>query len=151
VDDPAGAASPVSPEFSQVLAASPEDVDELGHISNIAYVRWIQEVAKAHSRAVGWDHEAYRRLGAVFVVRRHEIDYLAPVYAGESIRLTTWIRSFSAATCVRATEIAKVEGARPVARGTTLWALVSIESGRPRRIPPEIQEAFARPVPPGPG
>ena len=119
-------------------------MDELGHVSNIAYVRWIQEVAKAHSRALGWDHEAYVRLGAVFVVRRHEIDYLAPVYAGDEIRLTTWIKSWSAATCVRATELARVTDERAVARAVTLWALVSTGNGRPRRVPPEILASFAK-------
>jgi acyl-CoA thioester hydrolase len=138
----------VSPELARVFAAPAEDVDLLGHVSNIAYVRWIQEIAGAHSRAVGWDYEAYRRLGAVFVVRRHEIDYLAPVYAGESIRLSTRIRTWSAATSVRATEIVKVAEGRVAARCATTWALVSIESGRPRRVPREIQEAFARAVPP---
>jgi acyl-CoA thioesterase FadM len=47
---------------------------------------------------------------------------------------------------VRATEIAKVEGGRAVARAETLWALVAAASGRPRRIPAEILEAFSRPV-----
>jgi acyl-CoA thioester hydrolase len=146
VNPPAAEEPSVSPELSLILTASPDDIDELGHVSNIAYVRWVQEVAKAHSRAVGWDHAAYLRLGAVFVVRRHQVDYLAPVLAGEAIRLTTWIRSWSAATCVRVTQITNVDGPRVVARAETLWAFVAVETGRPRRIPPEILEAFARPV-----
>lgn len=139
---PAGAERPALPGFSQIVEASTEDVDELGHISNLVYVRWLQEIARAHSRALGWSHEAYLRLGAVFVVRRHEIDYLAPVYAGDSIRLTTSIKSWSGATCVRATEFARIADGRAVARGATLWAMVSTTTGRPRRVPPEILESF---------
>lgn len=139
-----------SPEFSLVLPALPEDIDELGHVSNIVYVRWIQDVAKAHSHAVGWDYFAYQRLGAVFVVRRHQVDYLAPVLVGDEVRLTTWIRSWSAASCVRVTEIRKASESRPAARAETQWALMAIDTGRPRRIPPEILESFARPVEPAP-
>lgn len=90
--------SPASPEFHQQIVAPKSDVDELGHVSNIAYVRWIQEVAKAHSAAVGLDHAAYIGLGAVFVVRRHEIEYLAPAYGGDDVRLITWIEKWTAAT-----------------------------------------------------
>lgn len=122
------------------------DVDELLHVSNIVYVRWIQDVAKAHSAAVGWDHEAYIKLGGVFVVRRHEVEYLASAYAGEEIRLTTWIAGWSAATSERRTRIERVKDGRELARATTLWAFIAMDSGRPRRIPRELSEAFARAV-----
>ena len=105
VQAPSDVPKPASPEFHQQMVAPSSDVDELGHVSNIAYVRWIQEVAKAHSAAVGLDHAAYVRLGAVFVVRRHDIEYLAPAYGGDAIRLTTWIAKWGAATSERRTRI----------------------------------------------
>ena len=67
------------------ITAAADDIDELGHVSNLVYLRWVLDAALAHSAAAGWDHAAYRRLGAVFVVRRHEIDYLAPVVAGDEV------------------------------------------------------------------
>src|SRR4051812_12638618 len=92
-----------------------EDIDQLGHANNIAYIRWIQDVGMGHSVAVGLDFAAYQRLGAVFVVRRHEVDYLRPVLRGERVELRTWIDSgFSAAKCKRATEM--VRGGIVVAR-----------------------------------
>lgn len=132
--------------YEEELVAPAEDVDELGHVSNLAYVRWIQEIAKAHSRHVGWDYAAYLRLGAVFVVRRHEIDYLAPVFAGERVRLVTWVSAFSAATSTRRTRVLRAgpdAAVREVARASTLWALVATEGGRPRRVPKELRAAFA--------
>ena len=137
----------VSPIFADDLVASPADIDELGHVSNVSYVRWIQDVAKAHSVAVGWDHPAYLALGAVFVVRRHEIEYLAPVYDGERVRLETFIASFSAASTVRRTRAVRLSDGREVVRATTLWALVSIGSGRPTRIPDSVKASFLGPLP----
>ena len=64
--------------FQLDLTVVDDDIDALGHASNIAFVRWIQDVAIAHSSAVGLGLEGYQRLGAVFVVVRHEIDYLRP-------------------------------------------------------------------------
>lgn len=122
------------------------DIDELGHVSNIVYVRWIQEVAVAHSVAVGLTVEAYRTIGAVFFVRRHEVDYLRPVLRGDRLLLRTWIDSIAAAKCIRATEIVRLEpgGAETiVADARTTWGCVEIANGRPTRIPPAIRDAFA--------
>ena len=69
--------------FVLVTEVGEADIDMLGHASNIAYLRWVQDVAVAHSAAVGLDMEGYSQLGAVFVVRRHEIDYLRPVVRGD--------------------------------------------------------------------
>src|SRR5687768_9646876 len=98
----------VSPEFRQRVTAQPGDIDELRHVANIVYVRWIQEVAVAHSAAVGWNGPAYLAAGRIFVVRRHEIEYFAPSLVGEELELITWIESWSAASSVRRTKVVRV-------------------------------------------
>ena len=123
------------------IVVADSDIDELGHASNIAYVRWIQDVAVAHSAAVGLDFEAYRRLGAVFFVRRHEVDYLRPVLRGERLEVRTWIDSAMAAKCKRATEIIN-EAGTVVARAMTTWGYVEMATGRPTRIPDVVRSAF---------
>jgi len=122
------------------ITAAAADIDELGHVGNLVYVRWILEVATAHSHALGWDHARYRALGAIFVVLRHEIDYLAQVFAGEALVAETWVDSWRLASCVRRTELRR--GDRVVARGATTWAMISLASGRPQRIPEEILALF---------
>jgi acyl-CoA thioester hydrolase len=126
---------------SIVVVVSESDIDELGHASNIAYVRWIQDVAVAHSRVVGLDFEAYRKLGGVFFVRRHEVDYLRPVLRGDRLEVRTSIGSVMAAKCTRATEIVNQDGI-VVARAVTTWGYVDFASGRPVRIPDTIRGAF---------
>lgn len=117
------------------------DIDELGHASNIAYVRWIQDVAVAHSVAVGLDFEGYRKLGGVFVVRRHEIDYLRPVLRGDRLEVRTWIGSAMAAKCTRGTEITRGDGT-VIARAMTTWGYVDVATGRPTRIADAVRIAF---------
>src|SRR6185295_12935541 len=132
---------PAVPErFTIPITATAADIDDLGHVSNLVYVRWVLEVATAHSLARGWGHPEYRALGGVFVVRRHEIDYLAPVVEGDALVATTWIESWRAASCLRATEITR--GAQLVARAATTWAFMSLASGRPQRIPDQLRAAF---------
>jgi acyl-CoA thioester hydrolase len=143
-------------EHAMAVTVVDADIDELGHASNIAYVRWIQEIAIAHSSKVGLDVPAYRTLGGVFFVRRHEIDYLRPVLRGDRLALRTWIDSAMAAKCKRATEISNESGT-VVCRAMTTWGFVEIATGRPIRIPDAIRLAFGHPreskppPPPPPG
>jgi acyl-CoA thioester hydrolase len=137
-----------------VIDVQDADIDGLGHASNIAYVRWIQDVAIAHSNAVGLDFAAYQKIGGVFFVRRHEIDYLRPVLRGDRLEVRTWIDSAMAAKCKRATEIVRHLATGPqtadqsgivVAQSMTTWGYVEIASSRPVRIPEEIRIAFGMP------
>jgi acyl-CoA thioester hydrolase len=122
------------------ITAMAADIDELGHVSNLVYLRWVLDVAMGHSRARGWDHPEYRALGAVFVVRRHEIDYVAQVRAGELLVGETWVESWRLASCTRRTEIRR--GDQVVARAATTWAMMSMTSGRPQKIPDELRTLF---------
>jgi acyl-CoA thioester hydrolase len=127
--------------FSLAITVSDADIDELGHASNIAYVRWIQDVALAHSVHVGLDFQRYRELGGVFFVRRHEIDYMRPVLRGERVEVRTWIDSATAAKSIRATEM-RSEGGTIVLQARTTWGFVDIATGRPTRIHEAIWTAF---------
>jgi acyl-CoA thioester hydrolase len=128
--------------FAIPVTPATGDIDELGHVSNLVYLRWVQDVAMAHSRALGWDLPRYYAHGAAFMVRRHEIDYIAQVVLGDELRAETWVESWRMASCIRKTEI--IRGATVVARAATTWALIALGSGRPQRIPPDIVELFSR-------
>jgi acyl-CoA thioester hydrolase len=129
--------------FRWELTVTNEDVDVLGHASNIAYVRWIQDVAIAHSAAVGFDLDAYRRLGAAFVVARHEVDYLRPALRGDVVEARTWISSAMIAKVLRSTELVRVSDGELLARAQTTWGFVGLATGRPQRIREEVRLAFA--------
>lgn len=128
-------AIPITPEEA--------DIDELGHVSNLVYLRWVMDVAMAHSRSLGWDFARYRQFGAAFMVRRHEIDYVAQVVLGQTLRAETWVDSWRAASCIRKTEL--FFGDKIVARAATTWAMIGLTSGRPQRIPELITQLFSGP------
>lgn len=137
--------APASPEFRLRITAPQSDVDILGHISNIAIVRWIQDAAWAHSVAVGLDHPDYVALGAVFVVRKHEVEYLRSAFGGDEIDLITHVQWWKAAISERQTRIVRVSDGAVIAQAKTLWAFVSATTMRPTRIPQRIADAFAQP------
>src|SRR3546814_19015231 len=63
-------------------------IDELGHVNNAVWVKWLQEVATAHWMAVA---DPFHVAAYVWVVTRHEIDYRGNVTAGERVTERTWI------------------------------------------------------------
>jgi acyl-CoA thioester hydrolase len=137
------------PRFVQRVRPTPADIDELGHVSNIATLRWVQDVAVAHSHALGWGWDRYRAVGGMWVVRRHELDYLAQIEPAHEVELRTWVERWRAASCVRRTDLVRVGdggagGAEVVvARAATTWAFVQWPAGRPTRIPDELRRLFA--------
>ncbi len=131
--------------FQQLLRPVRRDIDDLGHVSNLVYVRWIQDGARAHSDACGYDLAAYQEMGAVFVVRRHEVDYRAPVFLDEALVLSTKVVAWRGASSVRETEIQRRSDGVVVCQAKTHWAFVDLQTGRPTRIPQAVQDAFARP------
>lgn len=132
--------SQVTDRFRFPIRSTAADIDELGHVSNQVYLRWVLDAATAHSVARGWGHAEYKSAGAVWVVRRHELDYHASVLADEELVADTWVDSWKLASCVRKTEITR--GATVVLRAATTWAFVQFPSGRPTRIPDELRTLF---------
>ncbi len=122
-----------------------DDIDDAGHVSNIVYVRWMQDLAMAHSTSHGWDQQRYVDFGGIFVVKRHEIDYGYSVKLGDIVLGRTWIESMKAVSCVRRTEI--VVGVNMAIKAATTWVMINRNSGRPQRIPEEIQRLFLQPQP----
>ncbi|HEY0253876.1 MAG TPA: thioesterase family protein [Kofleriaceae bacterium] len=127
--------------FTLPIEVTDTDIDELGHVGNQVYLRWVLDVATAHSDSLGYTLEAYRTIGGIFIVRRHELDYLAQVKVGDELRAETWVPTWKLASCVRHTEI--LRGETVVLRAQTTWAFMSLASGRPIKISDEIRGLFA--------
>jgi acyl-CoA thioester hydrolase len=124
---------------TQTFTPSPSDIDELGHVNNAVWVRWIQDMATSHWNAVAApDHIA----AYIWVVTRHEIDYRGNVKLGESVTGRTWIESVpKGAQFDRRVEFANAAGKMIVSANTT-WAMLDKATGRLARVRPEIAAPF---------
>ena len=128
--------------FDEPLTAHVDDEDENGHVSNVAYVRWIQDATRAHSAAIGLDRAAYERLGGTFIVKRHEVDYRQGCRAGDELVLTTSVEEIRVASAVRRTRIVRLSDGAEILKARTEWVFVSLAGHRPVRIPPDVMNAF---------
>ena len=125
--------------FERQITASPEDIDELGHVNNAVWVRWIQDVATSHWYEVARpeDRDAY-----IWVVIRHEIDYLRAVLPGETVTARTWVPEPPRGARFDRHILFVGEDGKPRVRAKTTWAILDKATGRPLRVPPEVAAPF---------
>ena len=125
--------------FERAVTAQHADIDELGHVNNAVWVRWIQDLATAHWYALA---PPAHRDAYIWVVVRHEIDHLRAVGPGETVTGRTWVpEAPRGARFDRHVEFKGEDGKRRV-RAKTTWAVLNKASGRPMRVPAEVAEAF---------
>jgi len=134
-------AASLSP-FAKTFVVPGEAIDELGHVSNLKYIAWMQEIAIQHSAARGWPVERYLEGGAVWVVRSHFITYLSPALEGETITLQTWVAEIKQCSSVRRYLVVRTNDQKVLVEGETNWVYVDRKSGRPIRIPEDLRAAF---------
>ncbi len=134
-------AAPRIPIFRRDRTVAPRDIDLLGHVNNVVWVRYVVELAGAHADALGVGFEATKALGGIWIVHRHDVLYHANVPGGATIRETTWISSLRGALSVRHARFESEAGVRLV-EATTEWAYVDATTLRPRRVPPQVRERF---------
>ena len=128
--------------YQHRLLIEPESIDSNGHVNNIEYVRWMQEAAIAHSQARGLDDALYAELGATWVARSHFIEYLRPAFAGETLRVDTWIADFGRSRSTRQYRFLREADGLELAKAETLWVYASRESGRPLPIHQRVIDKF---------
>lgn len=128
------------PRFELRVAVQPQDIDEQGHVNNTVYLRWVQEIAIAHWRAVA---SAEAQAQFRWVVLRHEVDYKAAAFLQDEILVRTWVGAASRLTFERHTEIMRGLDGALLAKARTLWCPVHAGTGRPARVSPEVREQFS--------
>jgi len=124
------------------IAIDQSDIDVMGHVNNVVYLRWVQEAAVAHwsARATPDQQKKWK-----WVVVRHEIDYKRPAQYGEKIIARTWVGQATDLTFERHTEILRAGDRKLLARARTLWCPVNAQGGKPSRVDEDVRKRFSVP------
>ena len=130
------------PVFKRSRVVEPSDCDELGHVNNVRWLAFVGELAGAHAQRRGSDNDTLREQGALWIVRRHEIDYHRSALPGEALVEETWVESISGARSVRHSRFTRAHDGELLVTAVTTWAYVDAKTQRPRRIPADMIERF---------
>ena len=125
------------------IHVSAEAIDAYQHVNNSEYLRWVEQISWAHSEALGLSLERYRELDRAMAVHRHELDYLAPAFAGDELALATWIVECDGRfSLTRRFQLKRQWDAKTLLNARTRFACIALSSGRPKRLPDEYQEIY---------
>lgn len=131
---------PISPTYSKIITIPQSAIDENGHVNNVAYVQWMQDIAVEHYASIGGIQA--QGPDATWVVRSHKIEYFLPIYLGEEIEIKTWIENIQRVRSLRMYEFIRRSDGNTLVKGETDWVFVDVQSGRPLAIPQEVIDVF---------
>ena len=130
--------------FELPITVQPADIDELGHVNNVTYVRWVQDVATAHWQAAA---TAADQAALAWVVLRHEIDYKRAAHLDDQVLARTWVGAASRLRFERHTELLRAADGKLLARARTLWCPIDRQTGKMTDVSPAVRARFAVPNP----
>jgi len=132
--------SEVDQAFEMAIAVEPADIDGLGHVNNVVYLRWVQDIAIAHWRAVASaaDQEKLR-----WIVVRHEIDYKQAARLGDAILARTWVGAATRIKFERHTELRRASDGCLLAKARTVWCPIDAATGKLASVSADVRAAFS--------
>ena len=125
-------------KYTYPLKLTEADIDALGHVNNVVYLRWIQEAAESHWNSLT---TAADRLELAWVVVRHEIDYFQAAKLNDQLIALTWVGETAGVKSIRFVQITNAQGIL-FAQARTTWCLIDPVNQKPKRISPQIKQIF---------
>ena len=133
---------PSAERFEQAIQILPEDIDFFGHVNNVVYLRWVQDMSTVHWFAAATEGQ---KAAIGWVVKRHEIDYLDSARLSDEIVGRTWVGPAEKYILERHVEIVRARDGKVLARARSLWCPVDLHTRRLTRVGPDVFERFSIP------
>ncbi|MFC3120534.1 acyl-CoA thioesterase [Agaribacter flavus] len=133
--------------YIEVWRIESNDIDHYNHVNNTAYVAQIEEVAWAHSNAIGLSIEHYKTLDRAMVIRQHRLSYIQPCHLHDEIACATWIVFCDKKLRLqRQFQFISIKHGKTVFHAHTDFVCTVLSTGKPTRIPPLFAEIYAKHV-----
>ncbi|WP_405605131.1 acyl-CoA thioesterase [Polaribacter sp. Asnod1-A03] len=126
--------------FKLTITVSSEDIDNLDHVNNLVYVKWMDDIATEHWSFLTKENPLPEY---VWVVMRHEIDYLKQAGLGDEITVKTWVGETKGITSVRFMEFYKKDIL--LVKAKTTWAMLNSKTFKPARIRENVLKVLQPP------
>jgi acyl-CoA thioester hydrolase len=131
---------PISPTYSKTITIPSSAIDENGHVNNVVYVQWMQDLALEHYASIG-GIEA-QGPDSTWVIRKHSVEYFLPAFEGEQIEARTWVEDLRKVRSLRMYEFLRKSDGKVLVKGETDWVFMDTKTGRPKAIPVEVEKIF---------
>lgn len=132
----------MSSVFDLRIKVKPEHIDVLGHVNNVVYVQWMQDVASAHIETLGVGLDQYLEMKHAMVAVEHHVQYRKAAMLDDDVILRTWLYEINALYSFRQYAFFNAKDQSLLFTGNTKWACIEIASGRPKRMSPTFIQAY---------
>lgn len=133
---------PISSIYSKTITIPSAAIDENGHVNNVVYVQWMQDIAVEHYASIG-GIEA-QGPDSTWVIRKHSVEYFLPAFAGEEIEIRTWVEDLRKVRSLRMYEFVRKSDGKVLVKGETDWVFMDTKTGKIKAIPVEVEGIFKR-------
>ncbi|MEP5612659.1 MAG: thioesterase family protein [Cyclobacteriaceae bacterium] len=123
--------------YSKTIEVKKEDLDEVNHVNNVVFLRWVQDISKEH-----WESKTDEQITSkmFWVVRSHHIEYKKQVFLDDQLKIKTFVNSCKGPFSERVVEFWRAD--ERVVTSKSNWCLLGTADQKPIRIPDEIQSLF---------
>jgi acyl-CoA thioester hydrolase len=118
------------------------DVDVFGELRPNVLLRWLWQTASDATSAAGYDVEWYERQGTLWIIRRTQLELLAPAHFRDAVTVRTWVIDVRRVRSQRAYEVRRPGDDTLLARAVTDWVYVDLARGSLAQPPAELQRAL---------
>ncbi len=127
-------------EFVWPVRVYYEDTDAGGVVYHATYLRFLERARTEWLRSLGFEQDRLAAgEGAVFAVRRVEIDYVSPARFNESLEVTASLARLGRASLEFDQRIRRQENGAELCRARVSVVCVGSADFRPRAIPQAIR------------
>jgi acyl-CoA thioester hydrolase len=116
------------------------DMDALGHVNNLVYLRWFENARIHYFEALGLRAAMDARTEGP-ILARQEIDYKIPVSYPERVRVATTVTRLGNTSFTVAFRIVRATTQELVAEGAGVMVMVEYATGRKLPLSDELRRA----------
>ena len=127
--------------YTQDIFITDHHIDINGHVNNVYFVQWMQDIAIEHSR-INVPDGFYATHHTTWFAVSHTIDYKNQAFLGDTIEGQTWIADIKNSSSTRKYRFINKKTNKPLAHAHTTWVYVDSNTGRPKRIDEELRQYF---------
>jgi len=127
--------------FRHPIAIVPADIDQMGHVNNAVYLKWVQDAVVDYWRSVAPPDAVASHL---WVALKHEITYLKPTFLQDSIVAEVIAEKVEGARAMFTTVVRR--GEEKLSEIKSSWCCLDAASLRPVRLARDIVGRFLPPL-----
>jgi YbgC/YbaW family acyl-CoA thioester hydrolase len=141
---PALAPGLVYSKFESELQVRPDDIDMYQHVHSSRYMDYVLAARfDQMERCYGMPMAEFQKLGYGWVIAATQMNFRRPLLLGDRMTVRCWIEKFSLIGLRLQFEIDRRPDAKRACDGWFDYVMVSVDTGRPARIPDSIRSKYS--------